>query len=31
MDTKERNEKIELYGRGYELLRATLAEVPAER
>lgn len=30
MDTKERNEKIELYGRGYELLKAALAEVPAE-
>ena len=30
MDTKERNEKIELYGSGYELLRAALAEVPAE-
>ena len=30
MDTKERNEKIELYGRGYELLNAALAEVPQE-
>jgi hypothetical protein len=30
MDTKERNEKIELYGRGYDLLKATLAEVPQE-
>ena len=30
MDTKERNEKIELYGRGFELLKAALAEVPAE-
>ena len=30
MDTKERNEKIELYGRGYDLLKAALAEVPAE-
>ncbi len=30
MDTKERNEKIERYGRGYDLLKAALAEVPAE-
>ncbi len=30
MDIKERNEKIELYGRGYELLKAALAEVPQE-
>ena len=30
MDTKERSEKIELYGRGYELLKVALAEVPAE-
>ena len=30
MDTKERNEKIELYGRGYDLLKAALAEVPPE-
>lgn len=30
MDTKERSEKIELYGRGFELLKAALAEVPAE-
>ena len=30
MDTKERNEKIELYGRGFDLLKAALAEVPAE-
>lgn len=30
MDNKERNEKIELYGRGYELLKTALAEVPAE-
>ena len=30
MDTKERNEKIELYGRGYDLLKAALAEVPQE-
>ena len=30
MDAKERNEKIELYGRGYDLLKAALAEVPAE-
>ena len=30
MDAKERNEKIELYGRGFDLLKAALAEVPAE-
>lgn len=30
MDTKERNEKIELYGRGFDLLKAALAEVPQE-
>ncbi len=30
MDKKERNEKIELYGRGFELLKAALSEVPAE-
>ena len=30
MDKSERDEKIELYGRGFELLKATLAEVPAE-
>jgi hypothetical protein len=30
MNTKERNEKIELYGRGYDLLKAALVEVPAE-
>jgi hypothetical protein len=30
MDIKERNEKIELYGRGFDLLKATLAEVPQE-
>lgn len=30
MDKKERNEKIELYGRGYDLLKAALAEVPQE-
>jgi hypothetical protein len=30
MDAKERNEKIELYGRGYDLLKAALAEVPQE-
>ncbi len=30
MDRKERKEKIELYGRGYDLLKATLAEVPQE-
>ena len=30
MNNSERNEKIELYGRGFDLLKATLAEVPAE-
>ena len=30
MDKQERNEKIELYGRGYNLLMAALAEVPPE-
>ncbi|MBK7452491.1 MAG: DinB family protein [Anaerolineales bacterium] len=30
MNTQERNEKIELYGRGFSLLKAALAEVPAE-
>ncbi len=30
MNTQERNEKIELYGRGFDLLKATLAEVPQE-
>jgi hypothetical protein len=30
MDAKERNEKIELYGRGSDLLKATLAEVPLD-
>jgi len=30
MNTQERNEKIELYGRGFDLLKAALAEVPAE-
>jgi hypothetical protein len=30
MDAKERNEKIDLYGRGYYLLRPALAEVPRE-
>jgi len=30
MDIKERNEKIELYGRGFDLLAAALAEVPKE-
>jgi hypothetical protein len=30
MNTQERNEKIELYGRGYELLKAVLAEVPQD-
>jgi hypothetical protein len=30
MDPKERNEKIEQYGRGFGLLEAALAEVPRE-
>jgi hypothetical protein len=30
MDKSERDEKIELYGRGFSLLKAALAEVPAE-
>ena len=30
MDRQERDEKIELYGHGFELLMATLAEVPKE-
>jgi hypothetical protein len=30
MNKDERNEKIELYGRGYDLLKAALAEVPQE-
>ncbi len=30
MKAQERNEKIELYGRGFNLLKAALAEVPAE-
>ncbi len=30
MNTQERNEKIELYGRGFDLLKAALAEVPKE-
>ena len=30
MDSKTRNENIELYGRGYDLLMAALAEVPQE-
>ena len=30
MDTQERNGKIELYGRGFDLLKAALAEVPEE-
>jgi hypothetical protein len=30
MNAQERNEKLELYGRGYDLLKAALAEVPAE-
>ena len=28
MNTQERSEKIELYGRGYDLLKAALAKVP---
>lgn len=28
MNTQERNEKIELYGRGFNLLKAALAQVP---
>ena len=28
MDKKERDEKIELYGRGYDLLKAALAGAP---
>ena len=30
MDRDERNEKIELYGRGYELLTSALANIPRE-
>ena len=30
MNAEERNEKIDLYGRGFDLLTATLAEVPEE-
>jgi len=30
MDIKERNEKMELYGRGFDLLKTALAEVPQE-
>jgi hypothetical protein len=30
MTTDERNEKLELYGRGFDLLMAALAEVPRE-
>ena len=30
MNIKERNEKIEQYGRGFDLLTAALAEVPKE-
>ena len=30
MNTEERNEKIEQYGRGYKLLTAALAEIPHE-
>jgi hypothetical protein len=30
MDRKERDEKIELYGRGFDLLQAALAEVPQQ-
>jgi hypothetical protein len=30
MNTQERNKKIELYGRGYDLLKAALAVVPQE-
>lgn len=30
MNTQERNEKIELYGRGFDLLKAALAQVPQE-
>lgn len=30
MNREERDEKIELYGRGYDLLRAALTEIPRE-
>lgn len=30
MDKKERDEKIELYGRGYDLLMETLKDIPRE-
>ncbi len=30
MDKQERNEKLELYGRGFDLLKSALVEVPAE-
>ena len=30
MNKQERNEKIELYGRGFELLKAALAGVPPD-
>ncbi len=30
MNKQERDEKIELYGRGYDLLKAALAEVPQD-
>ena len=30
MNTKERNEKIELYGRGYDMLLDTLNDIPKE-
>lgn len=30
MDKKERDEKIELYGRGYDLLMQTLKDIPRE-
>jgi hypothetical protein len=30
MNKEERNEKIELYGRGYELLMVALADIPRE-
>jgi hypothetical protein len=30
MDKQERNEKLELYGSGFSLLKAALAEVPVE-
>lgn len=30
MNSSERNEKIELYGRGYEMLMSTLKDIPRE-